>query len=247
MREYTFILLVLLSALASGCVTVHLETDIQQDGSGTKSYVLALDNSVMSMLESMAQEAGASPKDVWETARAGAESISGATVEDYHDDESQGIKITVPFSDLDELQAWSGVDAFSGSDVVTVSQNGAITTLKATVRTGDLTAEFDDLQGFDLGAIDIAYVYSVKVEGVILAYAPTGNAVTEGNKVTWDLTQSTGDTTELMIEWEPSSGPDVRMILLVVIALGGAALIVAGLFLTLRGRRAPDQRRLEKG
>jgi hypothetical protein len=247
MRKHAFILLLLLSTLASGCVTVHMETKIKQDGSGTKSFVLALDNSVMSMIESMAQESGAGPDDVWETARAGAESISGARVEDYRDDESQGIKITVPFSDLNELQALSGVDAFAGSDVVTVSQNGAITTLKATVKTGDLAAGFDDLEGFDLGDIDIEYAYSVKVEGVILAYAPTGNAVTEGNKVTWDLTQSTGDTTELMIEWDPSSGSDVRVILLVVIAPGGAALIVVGVILIARGKRAPDQRRLEKG
>jgi hypothetical protein len=240
MRKNTLILLALLSTLISGCVTVHVETKIKQDGSGTKSFVLALDNSVMSMFESMAQESGASPDDIWETARAGAESIAGARVEDYRDDESQGIKITVPFSDLDELQALSGTDAFAGSDVVTVSQNGDVTTLRATVTTGDLTAGVEDLEGFDLGDVDIAYAYSIEVEGVILAYAPKGNAVAEGSKVTWDLAQSTGDTTELMIEWEPSSGPDILVILLVVIALVGAALIAAGVILTVRGRRAPD-------
>jgi hypothetical protein len=224
-----------------------METKINQDGSGTKSFVLALDNSVTSMLESVAQEAGADPNDLWETARAGAESIDGAMVEDYRDDESQGIKITVPFSDLDELQALSGVDAFAGSDVVTVSQNGAITTLKATVRTGDLTAAFDDLEGFDLGDVDIAYTYSVQVEGVILAYAPQGNAVAEGSKVTWNLTQSAGDTTELMIQWEPSSGPDSPVILLGVLASSAAALIGARVFLILRRKRAPDQRSPEKG
>lgn len=238
MRKRAFITLLLLSTLASGCVTVHLETQINQDGSGTKSFVLALDNSVTSMLESVAQEAGANPDEIWETARASAESLDGARVEDYRDDESQGIQITVPFGDLDELQALSGVDAFAGSDVVTVSQNGAITTLKATVRTGDLTAAFDDLEGFDLGDADIAYAYSIAVEGNILAYAPTGYAIAEGNKVTWDLTQSPGDTTELMIQWEPSSGPDSPLTLLVVIALGGTALVVAGAILTMRGKRA---------
>jgi hypothetical protein len=43
----------------------------------------------------MAEESGASAGDLWDTARVGAESIQGATVEDYSDDESEGIKVSV--------------------------------------------------------------------------------------------------------------------------------------------------------
>lgn len=245
MRKQTSVLIVLISLLVSGCVSVRVETKIKKDGSGTKAFVLALDNSVMSMLESMAQEAGASTDDIWEAARAGAESIKGAEVQEYRDDESQGIKITVPFGDLTELQALSSSDAFSGSDVVTVSQNGDVTTLKASVRSGDLASGFDEaggqgLQGFDLGDIEFEYAYIIEVEGKILEYSPQGNAEIQGSKVTWDLTQSTGDATELMIKWEPSGGPDMGVILLVAIALGGAALILFGAILTLRGKRPPD-------
>jgi len=246
MRKQTSVLIILISLLISGCVTVRVETKIKKDGSGTKAFVLALDNSVLSMLESMAQESGASTDDIWEAARAGAESIKGAEVQEYRDGESQGIKISVPFSNLTELQALSSSDAFSGSDVVTVSQNGDVTTLKATVRTGDLASGFDEaggqsLEGFDLGDIDFEYVYVIEVEGEILEYSPQGNAEIEGSKVSWDLTQSTDDTTELTIKWEPSSGPDIMVILLVIIALGGAALILFGAILTMRGKQAADQ------
>jgi hypothetical protein len=242
MKKPSFVLLGLLSILISGCVTLRLETKIDADGSGTKSLVLAFDKSVMSMMESMAEESGTPVGDIWETARAGAGSIKGATVKDYKDDEMEGIEIVVPFDNLDELEALSSSDAFEGADVVSVKRDGDTTTLNATVTVGDVESNLgeaggESLEGFDLGEINLEYSYSVEVEGDILDYAPTEFATIENNKVTWDLTRASADTVDLMIRWKPGGGLDVTFLLLIVIAIGGVALVAIGILLSLRSRR----------
>ncbi len=241
MKIRVLALMSLLALTASGCITIRMETKIEQDGSGTKSVVLALDKSIMSMMESMAQEAGTSTEDIWATAREGAATIEGATVEQYGDDEAEGIQITVPFGSLDELEALSSSDTFQGADTVTVSQDGDTTTLNAIVNVRDITSGLDEaggkeLEGFDLGEIEIKYTYAVEVEGDILEYSPKDIATVEGSKVTWDLTRVSADSVELMLKWEPGGGLDLLVILIIAVALGGLVLVVAGVVLTVRGR-----------
>lgn len=243
MKTRVIVLLSLFSFIISGCVTLRLETKIDADGSGTKSLVLAFDKSVMSMMESMAEESDTPVGDIWETARAGAGSIQGATVKDYSDEDSEGIQIVVPFESLEELVALSSSDAFEGADVVSVKRDGDTTTLNATVTVGDVESSLgqaggESLEGFDLGDIDLEYSYIVEVEGKILEYTPKEFAALEDSKVTWDLTRAPTDPVELMIKWEPGGGLDVTIILLVVIAIGGLALVGIGILLSLRGKRA---------
>jgi hypothetical protein len=242
MKKPALVLLGLLVILMSGCVTLRLETKIDADGSGTKSLILAFDKSVMSMMESMAEESGTPVGDIWETARAGASSINGATVKDYSDDEMEGIQIIVPFDNLDELVALSSSDAFEGADVVSVQQNGDTTTLNATVTVGDVESSLgqaggENLEGFDLGEINLEYSYSVEVEGDILDHTPKEFATVEDSKVTWDLTRASTDTVELMIRWKPGGGLDTTVLLLIVVAVGGVALVVIGILLSLRSQR----------
>lgn len=242
MKRPSFVLLGLMCILISGCVTLRLDTKIDADGGGTKSLVLAFDESVMSMMESMAEESGTPVGDIWEMARVSAGSINGATVKDYKDEEMEGIEIVVPFDNLDELEALSSSDAFEGADVVSVERDGDTTTLNATVTVGDVESNLgeaggESLEGFDLGEINLEYSYSVEVEGDILDYAPTEFATVENNKVTWDLTRASADTVELMIRWKPGGGLDVTFLLLIVIAIGGVALVVIGILLSLRSGR----------
>jgi hypothetical protein len=233
---------VLLSALlTSGCITIRIETKINKDGSGTKSFVLALDKSVMGMMESMTEESGASTDDIWAAATEGAGSINGATVEEFSDDDSEGIKVSVPFGSLEELEALSGSDAFEGMDTVKVSRDGDITTLNATVSVGDVTSGLgeaggESLEGFDMGDIDLEYSYAIEIEGNIIEYAPKEIATVDGSKVTWDLTSASTDTVELMLKWEPGGGLDPLLIVLIAAALGGLILVAAGIFLTVRSK-----------
>jgi hypothetical protein len=154
----------------------------------------------------------------------------------------EGIEIVVPFDNLDELEALSSSDAFEGADVVSVKRDGDTTTLNATVTVGDVESNLgeaggESLEGFDLGEINLEYSYSVEVEGDILDYAPTEFATIENNKVTWDLTRASADTVDLMIRWKPGGGLDVTFLLLIVIAIGGVALVAIGILLSLRSRR----------
>jgi hypothetical protein len=246
MKKRVLVLVPLLVILLSGCITVRVETKIKQDGGGTKSFVLALDKSVVSVFESMVQESGASVDDLWAEARAGAASIKGAKVEDYSDDETEGIKLTIPFKNLDELQALSSSDAFRGTDTVTVSKDGDTMTLKAVVNVGDFASELgeaggQELEGFDLGEIEFEYTYAIDVEGKILAYSPKNIAEVKGSKVTWDLTQADTETIELIVRWEPGGGPNMIVILAAVI-LGLAVLLVgAGIVMMMRSKRPSDQ------
>lgn len=247
MNKRRLIPLLLLAAVVSGCVTIRIETKIEKDGSGTKSYVLALDKSVISMMESMAEEAGTSADDIWETAREGAASIQGARIEEYSDDEDEGIKVTVPFDNLEELAALAGSDAFEGTDVVTVQRDGDVTTLQATVNVGDVASGFEaagdeSIEGFDLGEIEINYTYAVEVEGKILEYAPKEIAEVQGGKVVWDLTQAQQGAVELMIKWEPGGGLDTLVIVLIAVVLVALVLIGTGIILTRRGKRRREPR-----
>jgi len=217
MKKRALVIISLCVILLSGCITIRVENKINADGSGEKSVLLALDKSMMSMFESMAAESGESMDDIWAEARTGAEAIEGAKVEDYSDDDVEGIKMIVPL------------------------------TLKAQVDVGELTSGLGEaggaeLEGFDLGDIELEYTYAVEVEGKILDHSPKDIAEVKGGKVTWDLVQSNSQTVELMIKWSPGGGGiSILTILLIVIVAGGVVLVAVGVFLALRGRRSQDQ------
>ena len=247
MKKRALVIISLCVILLSSCITIRVENKINADGSGEKSVLLALDKSMMSMFESMAAESGESMDDIWAEARTGAEAIEGAKVEDYSDDDVEGIKMIVPFDSLDELQALSQSETFEGIDTITVSEDGDTKTLKAQVDVGELTSGLGEaggaeLEGFDLGDIELEYTYAVEVEGKILDHSPKDIAEVKGGKVTWDLVQSNSQTVELMVKWSPGGGGiNISTILLIVIVAGGLVLVAVGVFLALRGRRSPDQ------
>jgi hypothetical protein len=236
------ILIFSMSLLLSSCITIRAETIIKEDGSGTKSFLLALDKSATSMMQSLAQETGTDSDDLWDAVRASAHGINNATIENYKDDRVEGIKVTIPFDNLEELQALSGSDAFEGTDQVTVNQDGDITTLKATVNTSDLAAGLEEtggqsLEDFDLGDVEWEYTYAVEIEGEVLSYSPPDNAQVNGNRVIWDLTQISDDGTELTLRWKPANGTNVVVIFLTAAALGGFILAGSGVIIMQRGRR----------
>ena len=249
MKKRGLVFFLLLTLLLSGCITLRIETKIKKDGSGTKSFIMAIDKSVLSMFESMAQDSGETDlntDDMWEAARLSAESIQGAKVEDYSDDKSEGIKVSVPFGSFEELEALSGSDAFEGADSVTVTQAENQVTLKAVIETGDIAqglneAGGEDLGDFDMGEIDLEYSYVVDVEGKIISYSPENIATVKGSKVTWDLAQITANSVELTVTWEPGGGGlDTTIILLIAVAAAGVLLIVAGVIISVRGRRTAE-------
>ena len=245
-KKRTILLIPLLALLLSGCITLRLETKINKDGSGEKAFIFALDKSVMSMMESMAEESGAEMDDIWAEARANANDIAGAKVEDYKTDDVEGIKVIVPFDNLEELEALNSSEIFEGTDVVSVRQDGNARELEATIQVGDIMsglgeAGAGELGDFDPSDLDIEYVYVIDVQGKVLEYSPQDIAEIKGSKVTWDLSQASGDTVTLQIKWEPGGGLDMMTILLIALAGGALLLVVGGVVVIMRGKQKPDE------
>ena len=244
MKGHLLVLLVTLTTLIGGCVTVRIETKIKKDGSGTRSFVLALDKSVISMLEGVAQEAGVPMDDVWGTARADAQAIEDAQVEDYEEDYVRGIRVTLPFASVEELQALSSGEGVEGIDVVTVSQDGDVMTLSATVKVGAVAAALTEvgdqnLEGFEFGEIDLQFTYAVEVAGRILEYAPQDTAAVEGSRVTWDLSGVDAAAAELMIQWDSNDGSGPPVLLLLVAILTALVLATWGAILIRHRKHRP--------
>lgn len=246
MRIRAFLTALLVLFLVTGCIIIHTETKVKRDGSGTKSIVLAVDKTVLSMIESLPQEPGANGKDIWEAARVGATSIEGVEIEDYSDDKAEGIKVSIPFASLEELQTLGGSDPFEGTDVVTVNQDKNVTTLIAVVNTRELKSGFEEtegqnLEGFDLADIDIEYIYTVEVEGKILEYSPKENAKIEGSKVTWDLTLEGGESATLVVKWQTSGGINTLTIGLAAVVLAAIVLVLTRIAMTVRNKKRADR------
>ncbi len=245
-KKRTLLLLPLLALLLSGCITLRLETKINRDDSGEKAFIFAFDKSVMSMIESMAEESGAEMDDIWAEVRESAKEIEGAKVEDYETKDVQGIKIIVPFDDLEELESLSGSATFEGTDIVSVNQEGDARVLEATVQIGDIASGLGEAGAGELGDLDpadldIEYVYVIDVQGTVLEYSPQDIAEIEGSKVTWDLSRASGETATLRIKWEPGGGLDMMTILVIALAAGALLLVVVGVIVTMRGNRPPDE------
>jgi hypothetical protein len=239
MKRRVLILISLLAVLLSGCVTLRIETRIKADGSGKKSFVMAFDKEVIAMIEE-AGEGG----DIWEQSRENISgAIKGAKIEDYSDDKSEGIKVTIPFANLAELEALSQSDVFQGADAVSVSQESDTMTLKAVVNIGDITSGMDQSGGMGMeiapGDFEMAYSYAVDVQGEILAYSHKDIAEIKGSKVTWNLINANAEQVELTIKWKPGSEPTNNMFtyLLIGIVVLGVVLIGAGVIMTLRPKQ----------
>ena len=237
-----FLVVMLVSALfLAGCITFRIENDIRPDGSGTKSQIVAVD---MEMIKSFATSMGVTPEpgvtveavenpmeDSFKELEQKAATVPGATVEPYKDPATgrEGIKVMVPFSNLDGLVALSSTELFSNLDSIQFQQSGNRTTMNITVFTQDIGEEVSRSaeEGGEATAtpspeekamtqqmlkmMNIEFTYSVIVPGAIADYSPKDNATVEGNKITWNLSQTLIGTevssVALMVQWESGGAP----------------------------------------
>jgi len=239
MKKKLFLVTMLLAALfLAGCITLKIENDIRPDGSGTKSQIIAMD---MEAMEGFVQSMGVTPEpgaeeenplqDSFGELEQRAATVPGATVEEYRDPATgrEGIKVTAPFANLDELVALSSTELFGSVDAISLQQSGSSTVMNITVSTSDLSAEVSESAGEGgeeeatpspedkamqqqmLQMMDIEFTYSVIVPGVIADYDPQDSATVEGNKITWDLSQALleteADSIALMVQWEAGAPP----------------------------------------
>jgi hypothetical protein len=222
----------------AGCITLKIENDIRPDGSGTKSQIIAMD---MEAIEGFAQSMGVTPEpgaeeenplqDSFGELEQKAATVPGATVEEYRDPVTgrEGIKVTAPFANLEELVALSSTELFGSVDAISLQQSGSSTVMNITVSTSDLSEEVSEsaregsgeeatpspedkaMQQQMLQMMDIEFTYSVIVPGMMADYDPKESATVEGNKITWDLSQvlleTEADSIALMVQWEVGGAP----------------------------------------
>ncbi len=94
------------AVLLSGCLSVNSEVVIKPDGSGSRSVAIAIDKSMMDLAKSTNSQDAGSQQDPFADITTSAKQIPGATVEKYTDASgNEGVKVTLPFKSLDELQS----------------------------------------------------------------------------------------------------------------------------------------------
>ena len=239
MKKRLFLATMLIAALfLAGCITLKIENDIKPDGSGMKSQIIAVD---MEAIEGFAQSMDITPEpgaeeenpleDSFGELEQKAATVPGATVEEYKDPATgrEGVKVTAPFANLDELVALSSTELFGSVDAISFQQSGNSTVMNIAVSTSDLSEEVSESAGEGgpeeatpspedkamqqqmLQMMNIEFTYSVIVPGVIADYDPKDSATVEGNRITWDLSQALleteADSVALMVQWEGGGAP----------------------------------------
>lgn len=240
MKKKLFLVTMLVAALLlAGCITLKIENDIRPDGSGTKSQIIAVDmEMIKSFATSMAvtpapgaTELKSPIEDSFKELEQKAATVPGATVEEYKDPVTgrEGIKVIAPFDNLDELVALSSTELFANVDAISFQQSGSSTTMNISFYPSGVSEEVSKSAGEGgeaaatpspaekamqqqmLKMMDMEFTYSVMVPGVITDYDPKDSATVEGNKITWDLSQTLLETeagsVALMVQWERGGAP----------------------------------------
>jgi hypothetical protein len=205
-----FAIAVVGALLLAGCVTIRAETRINPDLSGEKIMIAAMDDAFMEMAEEGEDPFADMKKDLPPNAR----------VEDYHDEAKgqSGIKITVPFANLEELAALSESGGyFEDFDQIEVQRSGDTITMRVTVSTEDLSAEMGQASGETSGEEEVPpemaeqlaemfdFAYSVAPVGEIVGYSPQEGAKldAETNTVTWQIDLTAEGDSVYEITWKP--------------------------------------------
>jgi uncharacterized protein YceK len=206
--------------LLSGCVTIRSEVTVNPDLSGTRTIIMAIDQSMMDM----AMEEGGEAEDPFADIESEFVDVPGAVVQPYTDQATgnQGVKISVPFKDLDDLASQKFSDEDEGLDAVTWTQDGDVYTLNFAVDTSgiaggasgedpeDMTPEDEAMAAQMMASMGLAISYSIALPGAILDYSPTEGATydAENNAILWTLDMTNPSaSSNIMVKWDNSAAP----------------------------------------
>ena len=222
-----------ISLLLTGCITIDIQTIINADGSGERVMITAIDTDAYKMLMLVTPEPGEEIEDPLQSIWDECAEDPRVTCEEYVDAEKEvtGVRVSIPFSSLDELVALSDDPTLGGSDEITFEQSGDTTTMRITVNTQEvgsevakssgemeatplpeatLTAEEEEMQRQILEMMDINLFYRVTAPASISAYEPQENATYDEaeNTVTWEMDLlSEEPVQELSLTW---GGPPIE-------------------------------------
>ena len=229
-RGATFGLLAVVLAgvlLLSGCVTIRSEMVVNPDLSGSRSVILAMDKGMMDMMASQG-ETGSDPQDPFADIQGEFQNVPGATVEPYVDAQTgnEGVRITIPFKDLNEMTTQKFSEGDDGLDTVTWSNVGNEYTLEFAVNTSEIAAAGSQSSGGDttkpmtpeeqamqtqmMAAMGMEMSYSIALPGNILDYSPKDGATYDAtnNSIIWKLDLSKPQAGNIMVKWDNAAAPE---------------------------------------
>lgn len=210
----SIILLLGSTLLLSGCITFRNEIEIGADGSGTRTMIVAMDE----MFLTMAEEGEDPFADIEEEVSG----IPGAETEEYYDKEKErkGVKVTMPFADLDELVSLSRSETFEEMETLELEESNGVYTLKLTLKTGELGKELAGATGGEEGAepgpaemeqmkdmleeMDLEFGYSIILANKIIDWSPQENGTLDAtkNQITWEIDLfAAEESQELTVSW----------------------------------------------
>jgi len=189
--------------------------------------ILAMDKSMMDMMASQG-EAGEEPQDPFADIQGEFQDVPGATVEPYVDAKTgnEGVKITIPFKDLNDLTTQKFSEGDEGLDTVTWSNEGSVYTLQFAVNTSEIAAAGSQGSGDDteamtpeeqamqmqmMASMGMEVSYSIALPGKILEYSPKDGAVYDAadNSIVWTLDLSKPQAGNITVKWDNGAAPAV--------------------------------------
>jgi hypothetical protein len=231
-RKLLLAIIVASALLLAGCVTIRIETRLNPDLSGEKSMIIAMDDSTLEMMKSAATPGagGAQETDPFASVKEDTKGLPpNARVEDFHDDfnKQTGVKVIIPFANLDELVALSKTGHFSSTDKVEIQRSGDTVTMRITMNQEQLTSEMGSAAsggGAAAGPTPAAtldpamakqmadmftFMYSIAPAGEIVSYSPQEGSKFDAatNAVTWRLDLTAQKFPAYEITWKPGGLP----------------------------------------
>lgn len=202
-----FAILAAMLIVLTGCVDVDYQVTLNKDGSADVSYVYGFEKV---MLEGMGAEAGDTGMDT-SGMRESAEK-DGFTVENYSDDEIEGIKATKHITDLSEIS----LEKLFGEEYVSEKEGSKITVKKSGSKTTfSQNAEIDlsEMAGME-SYVTMKYTINLPVA------AKTNNAnkvSNDGKTLTWEL--KAGEVNKIQFEAVSGGMSTVLKIALIVVGI----------------------------
>ncbi|MEJ6950766.1 LppM family (lipo)protein [Natronospora cellulosivora (SeqCode)] len=207
MRKKFIVLLILiiLSSITSGCIRVHTNISINEDGSGTWEHIIAMSGDLFEM--NQVQE-----DDPFEELRYEAE-MEGFKVENYQEDSYTGIRIIQEFSNINNISTGNFInsleeDVLSQEELATlfepnieISENFLFSTytIKMDLDQSEVSSENMDDFPFD-NMFD--NVFDLKFNVSLPIKATKHNAISEsdnGKSLSWDIASEQVD--EIYLEF----------------------------------------------
>lgn len=231
MKKLLWISLLVGSLILSGCITLDVTTEINENGSGEHRVILAVDSSLYTP--------GAFDETVGDARKA------GATVREYTGDGRRGVLVTYSFSNLEELSKQLNDDETVGElfDISAKKNRGLFKdtySINVKVDTRKFLQPDATAQGMDTAALSMVdFSYAIIMPGEITSHNGT---LAGGNKIVWHIDAASGRIYDLSAQSQvqnnllPICGLcGVGIALSVIIGLGG------GVFYGLRQRSAKKE------